>query len=742
MSGFTGPINTLPVGATPLPTDEVPTWQGSGSSPYTRYVTWLQVFSAFSAVSSPHTAVSGNVPSFSDSTGKVIGDSGVTASTIVAGPASAVSGHVATFNGTGGKIIQDSGIVASALVSGPTASVIGHIATFSNTTGTIVQDSGMTASAIVAGPSASVIGHIATFSGTGGNTLQDSGITASAIISGPTASTSGHLVSFSGSGGNTVQDAGIVASAVVQGGTSSTVGHVVTFGSTNGRLIADGGFTVTTAMQPFVGAASLSASITTLFANNWETGRQTLTLTPNSTASTSPSSLGNIGSITTSFTGDLSHVGWAFPYTITGTATLGEPATGYQYTPELAQYFDYFLNQSGWNQQTTGNDGRTAATCHFTRIDQQGQGDCMGYVVIGTANSTKSGATNWLASPAISAYDADMQAGAAGVYLNPVEIDCTDKGFDCAGICFVGNMNRTVNTAALGEQWIGARLDSTGSKAVDAGVSLSGAFTLGLDMATATLGTSQAAITMKINQRHYFGATTTGSFPTNTTPAGPYITYDGTNLNLVGGSGGALEVSAGGALVTVVGELLVNGGPCLPQQDNVNSLGGSSNRWSQVYAGVGTINTSDENEKQDVAAIPAALLNAWDSMVPKTYRMIEAFERKGNAARYHIGYMAQDYAAALTANGETPAVWSSWCQDTLANNNLRQGLRYDEMFSLADGANKRRLGALEANVAALQTSLTAMTALVESQGATITTLSTAISSLQTAIAALQGAAPK
>jgi hypothetical protein len=41
-------------------------------------------------------------------------------------------------------------------------------------------------------------------------------------------------------------------------------------------------------------------------------------------------------------------------------------------------------------------------------------------------------------------------------------------------------------------------------------------------------------------------------------------------------------------------------GPAKPQADGTTTLGTASNRWSVVYATTGTINTSDENEKQQI----------------------------------------------------------------------------------------------------------------------------------------------
>ncbi|EWY40651.1 hypothetical protein N825_34855 [Skermanella stibiiresistens SB22] len=67
-------------------------------------------------------------------------------------------------------------------------------------------------------------------------------------------------------------------------------------------------------------------------------------------------------------------------------------------------------------------------------------------------------------------------------------------------------------------------------------------------------------------------------------------------------SGGAFDVMASGALA--------------PAADNQHSIGTSLRRVSQVFAGTGTINTSDEREKEDIRLIDAplaeALLRAFD----------------------------------------------------------------------------------------------------------------------------------
>lgn len=64
----------------------------------------------------PGSSVSGNIVSFSGTTGKLGQDSGVAAASVVLGPSSSVTARIATFNGTTGKLIQDSGSLVTDLV--------------------------------------------------------------------------------------------------------------------------------------------------------------------------------------------------------------------------------------------------------------------------------------------------------------------------------------------------------------------------------------------------------------------------------------------------------------------------------------------------------------------------------------------------------------------------------------------------------------------------------------------------
>ncbi len=58
----------------------------------------------------------------------------------------------------------------------------------------------------------------------------------------------------------------------------------------------------------------------------------------------------------------------------------------------------------------------------------------MAYNFSAFVTGAKAGATHFLANPAGNGFSGDLTAGAAGVYLNPYETNCTDNGFDIAHI--------------------------------------------------------------------------------------------------------------------------------------------------------------------------------------------------------------------------------------------------------------------------------------------------------------------
>jgi hypothetical protein len=134
------------------------------------------------------------------------------------------------------------------------------------------------------------------------------------------------------------------------------------------------------------------------------------------------------------------------------------------------------------------------------------------------------------------------------------------------------------------------------------------------------------------------------------------LTSDGNIVEFLkdGSTVGSIESFAGTYII------LRSGGDVLYIDDNVQAytdntwdMGGPSNRWDDVYATNGTIQTSDRNEKQDIEELSEAetrvALTAKSLM--RKYRWKSAVEEKGDDARIHFGIIAQDLQAAFEAEG-------------------------------------------------------------------------------------------
>jgi hypothetical protein len=88
-------------------------------------------------------------------------------------------------------------------------------------------------------------------------------------------------------------------------------------------------------------------------------------------------------------------------------------------------------------------------------------------------------------------------------------------------------------------------------------------------------------------------------------------------------------------------------------RDNAIDLGFSSIRFDDIYATNGTIQTSDANEKQQIASLTDAEITAAKaiSALFKTFKWNDSVTEKGDAARTHTGVIAQDVQQAMTDAG-------------------------------------------------------------------------------------------
>lgn len=102
-----------------------------------------------------------------------------------------------------------------------------------------------------------------------------------------------------------------------------------------------------------------------------------------------------------------------------------------------------------------------------------------------------------------------------------------------------------------------------------------------------------------------------------------------------------------------------------PTADNVVSNGSAATRWSVIYAGTGTINTSDANEKTKPLPIDDAVLDAWGDVRLICFQWLNAVAEKGaDAARLHVGVIAQQVRDAFEGHGIDGRRYGLLCHDT------------------------------------------------------------------------------
>lgn len=133
--------------------------------------------------------------------------------------------------------------------------------------------------------------------------------------------------------------------------------------------------------------------------------------------------------------------------------------------------------------------------------------------------------------------------------------------------------------------------------------------------------------------------------------------------------GGGLRLAAGAytnAHLVIEPASVQVGTTFYPSADNTYALGGGGNRWSVVYAGTGTINTSGRDAKVGIRAPSDAERRAAQRILaigPKLYKFKDAVDAKGDAARLHAGYIAEDVRDALEAEGLDPWAYGFMCAD-------------------------------------------------------------------------------
>ena len=170
------------------------------------------------------------------------------------------------------------------------------------------------------------------------------------------------------------------------------------------------------------------------------------------------------------------------------------------------------------------------------------------------------------------------------------------------------------------------------------------------------------------------------------------------------------------------------------ERDDAIDLGHSAVRFDDIFASNGTIQTSDQNEKQDIASLTTAEMTAAKaiSKLFKTFKWNSSVTENGDAARTHTGVIAQEVQAAMTDAGLDASKYAFWCSDTWwqadetytdddgveqtridtyetadeapegATQRTRLGVRYPELLAFVGAATEQRLTDIETRLTALE----------------------------------------
>lgn len=102
-----------------------------------------------------------------------------------------------------------------------------------------------------------------------------------------------------------------------------------------------------------------------------------------------------------------------------------------------------------------------------------------------------------------------------------------------------------------------------------------------------------------------------------------------------------------------------------PITDDVTDLGTASFRWEEVFAGIGSINTSDARVKTEVRPFTSDELNAAKDLSKEIgfYQFLKSVDEKGDDAREHVGMTVQRAIEIMESHNLDPFNYGFICYD-------------------------------------------------------------------------------
>ena len=194
---------------------------------------------------------------------------------------------------------------------------------------------------------------------------------------------------------------------------------------------------------------------------------------------------------------------------------------------------------------------------------------------------------------------------------------------------------------------------------------------------------------------------------------------DGTQTGSIGTAGSGTEIYFTASGTNGTGLYMSNSATVVPMKggsvsDNTVDCGHPSYRFDDIRATNGTIQTSDQNDKQQIASLTTAEITAAKaiSALFKTFKWNDKVEAKGDDARTHTGVIAQEVQTAMSNAGLDAADYAFWCSDTWTdddgNSQTRMGIRYPELLAFVGAATEQRLADIETRLTALEAELMAL----------------------------------
>jgi hypothetical protein len=397
-------------------------------------------------------------------------------------------------------------------------------------------------------------------------------------------------------------------------------------------------------------------------------------------------SSGNVGIGTTSPSSEL-HIKGASPAGIFNSQLLVDTTdtTGAENTGSkiLFGYHDGVNNRTGpyiFGANTSGQSGHYAAYLAFgTRANGSNPAERMridssGNVGIGnTSPSSYSSSSDNLVVGTSGDTGITVVSGTASngqlKFADGTSGDATGRGIIDYNHAADSMAFKTAATEAM-------RIDSSGNLLVGTTSANSNSEGHGLLSYGAAYHTSTSTHPLELNRKSTDGAILN-------------FAKDGTAVGSIGAVGGQIYIGSD----DTAWRFLPSSNAIIPAngtgagRDNAIDLGTASARLDDIFATNGTIQTSDRNEKQDIAELTDAetrVAVAAKGLLRK-FRWQSAVEEKGDEARIHFGIIAQDLQDAFTAEGLDAGDYAMFISDTWTDEDgveqTRLGVRYSELLA-------------------------------------------------------------